>query len=83
CITLNGVRYGHILNPKTGWPVRKMASVTVAGELCLVAGSAATIGMLKDHHGPQWLNDLGLPHYWIDVDGNTGGSFDRSAMEST
>ncbi|MGH8476929.1 MAG: FAD:protein FMN transferase [Methylococcales bacterium] len=83
CITLNGVRYGHILNPKTGWPVRKMASVTVAGELCLVAGSAATIGMLKEHHGPQWLHDLGLPHYWIDVDGNSGGSFDRSAMEIT
>ncbi|MGH8499964.1 MAG: FAD:protein FMN transferase [Methylococcales bacterium] len=82
CITLNGVRYGHILNPKTGWPVRKMASVTVIGDFCLVAGSAATIGMLKENHGPIWLNDLGLPHYWIDVDGNTGGSLEQSAIES-
>ncbi|MCI0653632.1 MAG: FAD:protein FMN transferase [Methylococcaceae bacterium] len=82
CITLNGVRYGHILNPKTGWPVQKMASVTVVGDFCLVAGSAATIGMLQENHGPGWLNDLGLPHYWIDVDGNTGGSLEQSAIES-
>lgn len=82
CITLNSVRYGHILNPKTGWPVRKMASVSVLGDFCLVAGSAATIGMLKEDHGPEWLNDLGLPYYWIDVDGNTGGSLEQSAIEN-
>lgn len=74
CIDLNGIRYGHILNPKTGWPVRKMASVTVIGEICLVAGSAATIGMLKEDKGPAWLNELGLAHYWIDVQGQAGGS---------
>ncbi len=74
CITLNGVRYGHILNPKTGWPVRHLASVSVVGDLCVVAGSASTIAMLKEAGGPAWLQGLGLPHYWVDVQGETGGS---------
>ena len=79
CITLNGVRYGHVLNPRTGWPVRHMAAVSVAGEFCVVAGSASTIGMLKELHGPQWLCELGLPHLWVDVEGKVGGTlFEQS-----
>jgi FAD:protein FMN transferase len=74
CITLNGVRYGHVLNPKTGWPVKRMASVSVIGDFCLIAGSASTIGMLKEDKGPDWLSELGLPHVWVDVDGEVGGA---------
>lgn len=75
CIHINGIRYGHILNPLTGWPVRHMAAVSVAADFCVVAGSAATIGMLLEDQGPQWLRQLGLPHAWVDVDGGTGGNF--------
>jgi len=74
CITLNGVRYGHILNPKTGWPVRKIAAVSVLGGLCVIAGSASTIGMLKEEKAGEWLQQLGLPHLWVTVNGETGGS---------
>jgi thiamine biosynthesis lipoprotein len=74
CIVLDGVRYGHVLNPKTGRPVQHLASVTVVGELCVVAGSASTIAMLKESEGPDWLANLGLPHFWVDVWGGTGGS---------
>ena len=73
CILFEGVRYGHILNPKTGWPVRHMAAVSVLGELCVIAGSASTIGMLRESDGPRWLADLGLPHLWIDTNGVLGG----------
>ncbi len=73
CLTLNGVRYGHILNPRTGWPVRHLAAVSVVGDLCVVAGSASTIAMLKEEDGPAWLRELGLPHLWVDVAGNVGG----------
>jgi thiamine biosynthesis lipoprotein len=73
CIVFGGVRYGHILNPRTGWPVRRMAAVSVLGDLCVVAGSASTIGMLREADGPAWLADLGLPHLWVDTDGNIGG----------
>ncbi|QBQ54824.1 FAD:protein FMN transferase [Nitrosococcus wardiae] len=77
CIVLNGVRYGHVLNPKTGWPVRHLASVTVVSDLCVVAGSASTITMLKETDGPDWLQNLGLPHFWVDIRGKTGGSLEE------
>lgn len=73
-ILLNGVRYGHILNPRTGWPTRYLVAVTVLAELCVVAGSAATIAMLKEQDGPAWLAELGLPHLWMDIAGRVGGS---------
>lgn len=77
CIVLDGVRYGHVLNPKTGWPVRHLAAVSVVGEFCVVAGSASTIAMLKEDDGPKWLEELGLPHLWVDVNGQAGGPLFR------
>ena len=74
CIIVEGVRYGHVLNPKTGWPVRHLAAVSVVGDFCVVAGSASTIAMLKEDSGPTWLDSLGLPHLWVNVQGETGGS---------
>jgi FAD:protein FMN transferase len=74
CIMVDGVRYGHLLNPKTGWPVRHLAAVSVIGDFCVVAGSASTIAMLKEDEGTEWLQDLGLPHLWVDTLGETGGS---------
>jgi len=74
CITVEGVRYGHVLNPKTGWPVRHLAAVSVMGDFCVVAGSASTIAMLKEEKGPAWLEEMGLPHLWVDVEGRVGGS---------
>jgi len=74
CIMIEGVRYGHVLNPKTGWPVRYLSSVSVVGDFCVVAGSASTIAMLMEDKGPAWLDAMGLPHLWVDVHGVTGGS---------
>ena len=74
CVTINGVRYGHILNPLTGWPVRGLSSVSVVAEFCLVAGSASTIAMLKEDEGPDWLEGLGLLHLWVKTSGVCGGS---------
>lgn len=74
CIVIDGVRYGHVLNPKTGWPVRYLAAVNVVSDFCVVAGSASTIAMLKEDKGPAWLESLGLPHVWVDVNGHSGGS---------
>lgn len=74
CVVLDGKRYSHILNRHSGWPVRHLASVSVVADLCVVAGSAATIAMLKERKGPDWLSELGAPHLWVDIDGNVGGS---------
>jgi FAD:protein FMN transferase len=74
CIVVDGVRYGHVLNPQSGWPVRHLAAVSVVADYCVVAGSASTIAMLKEEAGPAWLEQLGLSHVWVDVSGAAGGS---------
>lgn len=62
CFELDGRRYSHILNPKTGWPISGLAAVSVWAEQCVVAGSIATIAMLKgENAGIQWLHELGVP----------------------
>ena len=39
----DGVRYGHILDPRTGWPVRNgMRAVTVIAPSCVLAGMYST-----------------------------------------
>ncbi|NDD54426.1 FAD:protein FMN transferase, partial [bacterium] len=63
CILLGGRRYGHVLNPKTGWPVSHLASVSVVAEFCVVAGSASTIAMLMEEQGPSWLD--AMAHAWL------------------
>lgn len=63
CIMIGGVRYGHILNPQTGYPVQHFAAVSVVADLCVVAGSTATIAMLKEKDGEKWLQSLGLKNF--------------------
>lgn len=74
CIEIEGRRYSHILDPRTGWPVQGLSAVSVAASHCLIAGSACTIAMLKGAVGPVWLEELGLPHVWADTDGKLGGN---------
>jgi thiamine biosynthesis lipoprotein len=46
-----GKRLGHILNPKTGWPVEGAPrSVTVVALTCLEAGTLSTLAYLQ---GPE------------------------------
>lgn len=52
----NGKRYGHILDPKTGWPVKDAArSITVIDETCTQAGLLATLAMLKGEGAEAFL----------------------------
>ena len=60
---VDGIRYAHILNPHTGWPVNTLASTSVCAEQCVVAGTSSTIAMLKgEQQGAVWLEELGLPY---------------------
>jgi thiamine biosynthesis lipoprotein len=76
---VDGVRYAHILDPRTGWPVSGSRSVTVVAPLCTIAGSATTIAMLRGDDAGEWLEDLGLPHLRVDRFGKTSGSLAGSA----
>lgn len=84
CIEIAGRRYSHILDPRTGWPVDGLACVTALADSCMVAGSAATIAMLKGRQGLAWLNSLGIAYFSIDTDGRQVGTlptiFDTSSM---
>lgn len=73
-IEVDGRRYSHILDPRTGWPAGGLASVTVISDRCLVAGSLATIAMLKGADGAAWLAGLGVRHIVVDDQGRSGGS---------
>jgi len=61
----DGIRYGHILDPRTGWPVRDSPrSVTVAASSCIEAGLLSTLALLHGARARQFLQDQGVRH-WI------------------
>ena len=73
-IEIDGRRYSHILSPRTGRPVQGLAGVSVVAEECVVAGSATTIAMLMEERGGAWLEEVGLPHVFMDGDMRIGGT---------
>jgi FAD:protein FMN transferase len=60
----DGKRYGHILDPTTGWPVRDTPrSVTVAADTCTQAGMLATLAMLYGRDAEVFLTAQGVRHW--------------------
>ena len=66
---IDGTRYCHILNPKTGWPVRHWRSVSVVAPVAIAAGSYSTIAMLHENKGVEFLQTIGLRFLCIDSAG--------------
>ncbi len=65
-ILKDGVRYSHILNPVTGWPVADAPhTVSVAAATCLEAGMMSTLAMLHGSRAEEFLK-LQEVEYWID-----------------
>ena len=61
----DSVRYSHILNPRTGWPVvNAPRSVTVAASSCIEAGLLATLSMLHGSDARDFLQTQGV-RYWL------------------
>ncbi len=75
---IEGRRFGHILNPLTGWPASGPRSITVAAGTCLEAGLYSTIAMLKGVEGPRWLRQNGIAHVFVDA----AGTVDLSGLEA-
>jgi FAD:protein FMN transferase len=60
----DNIRYSHILNPKTGWPiVDAPQSITVASQYCLEAGFLATLALLHGEQAGAFL-DAQEVKYW-------------------
>lgn len=60
----DGIRYGHILDPTTGWPVKNAPrSITVAADTCTQAGMLATLAMLNGANAESFLEAQDV-HFW-------------------
>jgi thiamine biosynthesis lipoprotein len=60
----DGIRYGHILDPITGWPViNAPRSVTVAADTCTQAGMLSTFAVLKGAAAEEFLAGEGVRHW--------------------
>jgi FAD:protein FMN transferase len=62
----DGIRYSHILNPLTGWPVENAPhTISVAAATCIEAGMYSTLAMLQGDQAEAFLKLQGV-EYWID-----------------
>jgi thiamine biosynthesis lipoprotein len=68
-MVVDGQRYCHILNPRTGYPCRHWRSISVVGALAVAAGSLATIAMLKEDAALAYLDKAGVSYLAIDHQG--------------
>ena len=60
-----GKRLGHILNPRTGWPVEDAPrAVTVLSHTCLEAGTLSTLAYLHGSHAREFLEEQGV-QFWV------------------
>ena len=63
----DGIRYSHILDPTTGWPVTNAPrSITVAADTCTQAGMLSTLAMLRGAGARSFLEDQGAQHWILD-----------------
>src|SRR5665213_2939900 len=69
-VDIDGKRYCHIIDARTGEPVSAWRSVSVVAPLAIVAGSYATIAMLMQHDAQAWLDRAALR--WLGVDAGGG-----------
>jgi len=63
-VEIDGRRYGHILDARTGWPAPDAPrSVTVAADTCSQAGTFTTLAMLQGRDAESFLEQEGV-RYW-------------------
>ncbi len=66
CLLKDGRRYSHILDPRTGWPVKDPPrSVTVAAPTCMEAGLLSTLAMLQGKGAEAFLKREKLQAWWM------------------
>lgn len=62
----DGIRFSHILDPRTGWPVPGAPrSVTVAAPRCIEAGLLATLALLQGAQAEAFLEREGVQSWCL------------------
>jgi thiamine biosynthesis lipoprotein len=65
-VLVGGRRLGHILDPRTGWPVKGAPrSVTVMAATCIEAGTLATLAILRGAEAGRFLEAQRVQHWVI------------------
>jgi thiamine biosynthesis lipoprotein len=60
----DGIRYSHILDPGTGWPIANAPnSITVVADTCTQAGMLSTLAMLQGAGAEAFLEQQGV-RFW-------------------
>jgi thiamine biosynthesis lipoprotein len=60
----NGMRYSHILNPKTGWPIENAPhSITVMAPSCVQAGMLSSLALLQGQNAEKFLEEMDVT-FW-------------------
>ena len=68
-IEKNGIRFCHILNPRTGVSASCWRSVSVVGVSAVMAGAYATIAMLKEADAVQFLDEAQCQYLLVGAEG--------------
>ena len=71
---INGRRYCHLLDPRSGWPVSYWQSVSVLAPNCAAAGAVCTIAMLMGEQAQAFLHDQRVDWLAVGPDGAMHGS---------
>lgn len=70
---VDGKRCSHILDARTGRPASGLSSVTVIADTVLLAGTLATIAILRGVAGVEWLEARGVAHLAMGGEGRILG----------
>jgi thiamine biosynthesis lipoprotein len=65
---VDGRRYAHVLDARTGWPVGFWQSASVVAPVCTVAGSLSTFAMLRAD-AAAFLDAQGVRYLLVDEKG--------------
>jgi thiamine biosynthesis lipoprotein len=84
CMVVNGIRYSHLLDPRTGWPVQGLASVSVLAPQCATAGMLATTAMVRgEGRGPAWLEQMEVDFLCTNSAGQRSGPLHIPAQNAS
>jgi FAD:protein FMN transferase len=71
---VDGRRYAHVLDARSGWPVTHWRSISVVAPTCAAAGAVCTLAMLAGADAPAFLQAQGVPWLAVDAAGRVLGS---------
>jgi thiamine biosynthesis lipoprotein len=70
---VEGRRFGHLLDARTGWPVDAWQSVSVVAPTCSAAGAASTLACLLGAQALDFLASEQVPYLAVDAHGRMHG----------